>query len=205
MARYIGPVCRLCRREGMKLFLKGERCHTREVRHREAQLPARRSTARRRKAKLVGLRRAAAREAEGASASTACSKASSAATSRRRERQAGITGETLLQLLERRLDNVVYRLGFATSRAAGAPAGAPRPLHGQRPQGRHPVVLGEAGRRGGAARERASKMPARRARARRRSTAAACRMDVVRPERIRGQDQLDPDPRARSSCRCRNS
>ena len=62
------------------------------------------------------------------------------------DRQKGVTGELLLQMLERRLDNVVYRLGFATSRRAGAAARAPRPLHGERQEGRHPVVRGAAGR-----------------------------------------------------------
>jgi ribosomal protein S4 len=61
------------------------------------------------------------------------------------ERTRGITGETLLQLLERRLDNVVYRPRLRDVTAAGAAARAPRPLHGERPQGRHPLVLGEAG------------------------------------------------------------
>ena len=64
------------------------------------------------------------------------------------DRTRGITGETLLQLLERRLDNVIYRLGLRDLAGAGAPARAPRPLHGERPQGRHPVVLGAAGRHG---------------------------------------------------------
>ena len=115
MARYIGPVCRLCRREGMKLFLKGERCYTEKCAIEKRNFrPA--STARR------GRRSWRA---------TACSCARSRSVKRiygvlenqfRRyfeaaDRQRGITGETLLQMLERRLDNVVYRLGFATSRA----------------------------------------------------------------------------------------
>ena len=60
------------------------------------------------------------------------------------ERRPGVTGENLLRLLETRLDNVVFRMGFATSRAAGAPAREPRPLHGQRPRHHHPVVPGAA-------------------------------------------------------------
>ena len=56
------------------------------------------------------------------------------------ERRGGVTGDNLLQLLERRLDNVVYRMGFADSRAAGPPTRSPRPFHGQRPQDRHPFV-----------------------------------------------------------------
>jgi small subunit ribosomal protein S4 len=54
----------------------------------------------------------------------------------------GITGEELLRMLETRLDNVVYRLGFAASRAAGPPARAPRPLPGQRPPREHPELPG---------------------------------------------------------------
>ena len=71
------------------------------------------------------------------------------------DRQKGVTGELLLQMLERRLDNVVYRLGFATSRRAGAPARAPRPLHRERQEGGHPVVRRAAGRHRRRSRRRA--------------------------------------------------
>ena len=57
-----------------------------------------------------------------------------------------MTGENLLRLLETRLDNVVFRMGFATSARPGAPAREPRPLRRQRPADRHPVVPGQAGR-----------------------------------------------------------
>ena len=116
MARYTGPVCRLCRREGMKLFLKGERCYTEKCaieKRNTAARPARQARARRRSSATA----CSCARSRRSSASTACSRTSSAATSRRRTATRGITGETLLQLLERRLDNVVYRLGFATSRA----------------------------------------------------------------------------------------
>ena len=116
MARYNGPVCRLCRREGMKLFLKGERCYTEKCAHREAQHAARPARPRRARRRWSATACSCARSRRS-SASTACSKISSAATSSRPSGPRGITGETLLQLLERRLDNVVYRLGFATSRA----------------------------------------------------------------------------------------
>src|SRR5215203_1441828 len=76
MARYNGPVCRLCRREGMKLFLKGERCYTEKCAIEKRNMPPGQH-GRARKAKMVGY---------------------------------------AVQLLERRLDNAVYRLGFATSR-----------------------------------------------------------------------------------------
>ena len=142
MARYTGPVCRLCRREGMKLFLKGSSATPRSARSRSAtSLPASTARTARRRSSATACSCARSRRS---SASTSPRKASSAATSRRRRGRSGITGETLLQLLERRLDNVIYRLGLRRRRAAGAPARAPRPLPGERPQGRHPVVPGEA-------------------------------------------------------------
>src|SRR6478736_3889128 len=76
MARYVGPVCRLCRREGMKLFLKGERCYTEKCAIEKRNFPPGQH-GKTRKAKMVGY---------------------------------GV------QLLERRLDNVIYRMGLATSR-----------------------------------------------------------------------------------------
>ena len=71
------------------------------------------------------------------------------------DRQKGITGELLLQMLERRLDNVVYRLGLRDVAAAGAAARAPRPLHRERQEGGHPVVRGAAGRHDRRAQRRA--------------------------------------------------
>ena len=115
MARYIGPVCRLCRREGMKLFLKGERCYTDKCASSGARTrPA--STARRARRSSSATACSCARSRRS-SASTACSSASSAATTRRPIRTQGHHRRDLLQLLERRLDNVVYRLGFAVDRA----------------------------------------------------------------------------------------
>src|SRR5215475_13406898 len=88
MARYIGAVCRLCRREGMKLFLKGERCYTEKCAIEKQKVK-----------RIYGvLENQFRRYFETA------------------DRTRGITGETLLQLLERRLDNVIYRMGLATSR-----------------------------------------------------------------------------------------
>lgn len=119
MARYTGPVCRLCRREGMKLFLKGRRCYSPKCplgrerglrsgppglhaamgpRGREKDY-ALRLRAKQRAKRIYGvLERQFQRYFEEAS------------------RQKGVTGEVLAQLLERRLDNVVYRLGFGASR-----------------------------------------------------------------------------------------
>ena len=126
MARDTGPKCRQCRREGHKLFLKGERCLTEKcassaARTRRASTAAAASSRASTCSSCARSRRRAA--------TTACSRSSSATTTRRRPRGTGVTGENLLRMLETRLDNVVYRLGFAGSRAAGAPARAPRPLH----------------------------------------------------------------------------
>ena len=140
MARYIGPVCRLCRREGMKLFLKGERCYTDKCAIEKRNVPPGQH-GRARKAKMVGYG-VQLREKQKVKRTYGVLENQFRRYFEAADRQKGITGELLLQMLERRLDNVVYRLGFATSRRAGAPARAPRPLHGQRQEGGHPVVLG---------------------------------------------------------------
>ncbi len=117
MARYIGPVCRLCRREGMKLFLKGERCHTEKCAIEKRNFaPGQHGKDRNQDRRL---RPPAPRKAESPPLLSASSKASSAIYLRRPARQKGITGENMLGLLERRLDNVIYRMGIATSRAQG--------------------------------------------------------------------------------------
>ena len=111
MARYIGPVCKLCRREGMKLFLKGERCYTEKCSFtRRPYPPGQHGQGR---IKLRSTPSASARSRRSA-ASTACSSASSASTTSTRRRRKGRTGEEMLGLLERRLDNVVHRIGFAS-------------------------------------------------------------------------------------------
>ena len=114
MARYTGADCRLCRREGAKLFLKGDRCYTEKCaieRHNYARARPARSASRK------------------ANIATSCAKKQK--TKRiygvlekqfrhyydMANRQKGVTGENLLRILESRLDNVVYRLGFAKSRA----------------------------------------------------------------------------------------
>jgi small subunit ribosomal protein S4 len=115
MARYIGPVCRLCRREGMKLFLKGERCYTEKCAIEKRNVPPGQH-GKTRKAKLVGYG-VQLREKQKVKRIYGVLENQFRRYFEAAERQRGITGETLLQLLERRLDNVVYRLGFATSRA----------------------------------------------------------------------------------------
>jgi small subunit ribosomal protein S4 len=115
MARYIGPVCRLCRREGMKLFLKGERCYTEKCAIERRNLPpGQHGKIRRAKLAGYGLQ---LREKQKVKRIYGVLENQFRRYFEAAERTRGITGETLLQLLERRLDNVVYRLGFATSRA----------------------------------------------------------------------------------------
>ncbi len=114
MARYTGAVCRLCRREGKKLFLKGERCYSEKC--------------------SVGLRQyAPGQHGQGRKKSSEYGLQLRAKQTARRfygvqenqfhhyfeiaERKQGITGDNLLRILESRLDNVVYRVGFASSRA----------------------------------------------------------------------------------------
>ncbi|MCC7009351.1 MAG: 30S ribosomal protein S4 [Acidobacteria bacterium] len=114
MARYIGPVCRLCRREGMKLFLKGERCYTEKCAIEKRNVPPGQH-GRSRKAKLVGYG-IQLREKQKVKRTYGVLENQFRRYFEAADRQKGITGELLLQMLERRLDNVVYRLGFATSR-----------------------------------------------------------------------------------------
>ena len=145
MARYIGPVCRLCRREAMKLFLKGERCYTEKCAIEKRNFPPGQH-GKTRKAKLAGYG-LQLREKQKVKRIYGVLEDQFRRYFESAERTRGITGETLLQLLERRLDNVVYRLGPGDLAAAGAPARAPRALPGEREEGRHPVVLGEGRRR----------------------------------------------------------
>jgi small subunit ribosomal protein S4 len=113
VAKYRGPVCRLCRREGEKLFLKGSRCMTEKCAiERRSYPPGQHGQARprisdyslqlREKQKLRRIYGLQERQFRG--------------IFERAERQTGVTGEALLRLLETRFDNVVYRLGFGASR-----------------------------------------------------------------------------------------
>jgi small subunit ribosomal protein S4 len=115
MARYNGPVCRLCRREGMKLFLKGERCYTEKCAIEKRNMPPGQH-GRARKAKMVGYA-VQLREKQKVKRIYGVLEDQFRGYFEQADRTRGITGETLLQLLERRLDNAIYRLGFATSRA----------------------------------------------------------------------------------------
>ncbi len=115
MARYIGPVCRLCRREGMKLFLKGERCHSEKCAIEKRNfVPGQHG--RERRAKLVGYG-LQLREKQKVKRIYGLGERQFRNLFQKAARAKGVTGETLLSLLERRLDNVVYRMGLGTSRA----------------------------------------------------------------------------------------
>jgi len=117
MARYSGPVCRLCRREGMKLFLKGERCYAEKCAIEKRNFPPGQH-GKRRAAKLAGYG-LQLREKQRVKRIYGVLEDQFRLYFEAAERQRGITGVLLLQALERRLDNVVYRVGYATSRSQG--------------------------------------------------------------------------------------
>ncbi len=117
MARYIGPVCRLCRREGMKLFLKGERCHSEKCAIEKRNF-APGQHGKDKKAKVVGYG-LQLREKQKARRYYQVLEGQFRNLYEKAVNQKGITGELMLSMLERRLDNVVYRMGLATSRAQG--------------------------------------------------------------------------------------
>ena len=114
MARYTGAVCRLCRRSGEKLFIKGSRCFTPKCAIDKRSKPPGQQTGQRRR--RFSDRALQLREKQKARYTYGTLERQFRRTFTQAERQAGITGENLLVLLERRLDNVVYRLGFADSR-----------------------------------------------------------------------------------------
>src|SRR5919108_3341784 len=118
MSRYTGPVCRLCRREGTKLFLKGTKCFTEKCPvERRPYAPGQhgQSTARRRKSSEYSKQ---LREKQKIKRIYGVSEAQFRNTFERVTTLPGITGHNLLAALESRLDNMVYRLGFAASRKA---------------------------------------------------------------------------------------
>jgi len=118
MARYTDAVCKLCRREGVKLFLKGDRCYSEKCAvDRRAYPPGERGAERRRPRKMsdYGMQ---LREKQKLRRVYGVMERQFRHYFDRANRMEGVTGERLLQLLERRLDNLVYRMGFAPSRAA---------------------------------------------------------------------------------------
>ena len=117
MARYTGSVCRLCRREGMKLFLKGDRCFTEKCAiEKRNYAPGQHGKGGRIKAKIQGYG-LQLREKQKVKRLYGMMEGQFALTFKRASQEKGVVGETLLSKLERRLDNVVYRLGFGASRA----------------------------------------------------------------------------------------
>lgn len=117
MARYTGPVCRICRREGEKLFLKGDRCFTAKCSFEKRSYPpgvhGRRARFRR-KTTDFGTQ---LREKQKARRMYGVMERQFRRYFREAERRPGVTGANLLQILETRLDSVVHRMGFAGSRA----------------------------------------------------------------------------------------
>ena len=116
MARYTGPQCKLCRREGMKLYLKGDKCMTSKcpVEKRPNVLPGQIQGARRRKPTEYGMQ---LREKQKARRIYGVLERQFRKTYAEASRSKGVTGERLLQLLESRLDSVAYRMGFGISRS----------------------------------------------------------------------------------------
>jgi small subunit ribosomal protein S4 len=115
LARYIGPVCRQCRREGMKLYLKGERCHSEKCAIEKRNfIPGQHGKDRAKKIVGYGLQ---LREKQKVRRVYGVLERQFRTTFEKAALQKGITGENLMVNLERRLDSVIYRMGFGTSRA----------------------------------------------------------------------------------------
>jgi small subunit ribosomal protein S4 len=115
MAKYTAPVCRLCRREDMKLFLKGDRCYTDKCGYeRRAYAPGQHGQARRRKVSNYGTQ---LREKQKVKRMYGLAERQYRGYYFKAIRMKGVAGENLLQLLERRLDNIVYRMGFSSDHA----------------------------------------------------------------------------------------
>lgn len=114
LARYIGSVCRLCRRENLKIFLKGDRCYSDKCAFdRRGYAPGQHGQLRRRKVSDYGIQ---LREKQKVKRMYGLLEGQFRGLFKKAEQKRGVTGTNLLVFLERRLDNVVYRLGFADSR-----------------------------------------------------------------------------------------
>ena len=117
MARYIGSVCRLCRRENLKMFLKGDRCYSDKCAFdRRSYPPGQHGQRRGRKISDYGIQ---LREKQKVKRMYGLSEKQFHLFFKRADKQRGITGTNLLVMLERRIDNVVYRIGFVNSRTQG--------------------------------------------------------------------------------------
>ena len=113
MARYTGPSCRLCRRENMELFLKGERCYTDKCAIKRRNYPPGQHGQGRAKVSDYGVQ---LREKQKVRRIYGVLEKQFRSYFEKADRMKGVTGENLLFLMERRLDNITYRLGFASSR-----------------------------------------------------------------------------------------
>lgn len=114
MARYTGPSCRQCRREGQKLFLKGERCYSGKCAlEKRAYAPGQHGQGRKGKMSNYGLQ---LREKQKAKRFYGLLETQFRNTFDKASKKQGVTGENLLAMLETRMDNVVFRMGFASSR-----------------------------------------------------------------------------------------
>ena len=120
MSRYRGPVSRLCRREGMKLYLKGAKCYTKKCAFERRPTPPGQHGVRRRKMSEFGVQ---LREKQKMRRIYSVHERQFKRYFDAAEHRPGVTGENLLRLLETRLDNVVFRMGFAVQPRPGAPAG----------------------------------------------------------------------------------
>src|SRR3954467_15918655 len=116
MARYVGPVCKICRREGMKLYLKGERCYTEKCAYTRRPYPPGQHGQGRIKLSEYAVR---LREKQKVRRTYGVLERQFHGYFQEASRRKGRTGEEMLALLERRLDNAVHRLGFAASRSEG--------------------------------------------------------------------------------------
>ena len=117
MARYTGSVCRICRRENLKLYLKGDRCYSDKCAFdRRGYPPGQHGQRRGRKISDYGVQ---LREKQKVKRLYGLSEKQFRLTFQKADRQKGVTGTNLLAMLERRMDNVVYRLGFVNSRVQG--------------------------------------------------------------------------------------
>jgi small subunit ribosomal protein S4 len=113
MARYTGSLCRLCRREGMKLFIKGTRCYTEKCAFERRKYPPGQHGHNRAKLSDYGLQ---LREKQKVKRIYGIMEKQFKNYFEKATKMKGVTGENLLKLLERRFDNVVYRMGFAINR-----------------------------------------------------------------------------------------
>ena len=114
MSRYTGPVCRLCRREGMKLYLKGDRCFSEKCAINKRNFPPGQHGQGRKKVTEYGMQ---LREKQKVRRFYGLNESQMRKYFDMADSMKGVTGDNLFRLLELRLDNVVYRMGFANSRA----------------------------------------------------------------------------------------